>query len=58
MVGKPGLAPGFVGGYVAVGGTFGKLTVISGGFIGGLVAGALARFICHVDPSNQSTSST
>tara|TARA_R110001583_G_scaffold38455_3_gene124294 strand:+ start:5490 stop:6992 length:1503 start_codon:yes stop_codon:yes gene_type:complete len=42
MVGKPGLAPGFVGGYVAVGGTFGKLTIISGGFIGGLVAGAAA----------------
>ena len=42
MVGKPGLAPGFVGGYVAVGGTFGKLTVVSGGFIGGLVAGAAA----------------
>lgn len=42
MVGKPGLAPGFVGGYVAMGGTFGKLTVVSGGFIGGLVAGAAA----------------
>lgn len=42
MVGKPGLAPGFVGGYVAVGGSFGKLTVVSGGFIGGLVAGAAA----------------
>ena len=42
MVGKPGLAPGFVGGYVAVGGTFGKLTIVSGGFIGGLVAGAAA----------------
>jgi PTS system fructose-specific IIC component len=42
MVGKPGLAPGFMGGYVAVGGTFGKLTVVSGGFIGGLVAGAAA----------------
>ena len=42
MVGKPGLAPGFVGGFVAVGGTFGKLTIVSGGFIGGLVAGAAA----------------
>ncbi|WP_415228077.1 fructose PTS transporter subunit IIB, partial [Psychromonas sp.] len=42
MVGKPGLAPGFVGGFVAVGGTFGHLTIESGGFIGGLVAGAAA----------------
>lgn len=42
MVGKPGLAPGFIGGYVAMGGTFGKLSVVSGGFIGGLVAGAAA----------------
>lgn len=42
MVGKPGLAPGFVGGYVAMGGSFGKLSVVSGGFIGGLVAGAAA----------------
>jgi fructose-specific phosphotransferase system IIC component/fructose-specific phosphotransferase system IIB component len=42
MVGKPGLAPGFVGGFVAVGGVFGKLPVESGGFIGGLVAGAAA----------------
>lgn len=42
MVGKPGLAPGFVGGFVAVGGTFGQLTIESGGFIGGLVAGAAA----------------
>ena len=42
MVGKPGLAPGFVCGFVAVGGSFGKLTIVSGGFIGGLVAGAAA----------------
>ena len=42
MVGKPGLAPGFMGGFVAVGGGFGKLAVVSGGFIGGLVAGAAA----------------
>ena len=44
MVGKPGLAPGFVGGYVAMGGGFGKLSIMSGGFIGGLVAGAAAAF--------------
>lgn len=42
MVGKPGLAPGFMGGFVAVGGSFGKLAIVSGGFIGGLVAGAAA----------------
>ncbi|MDB1125776.1 PTS fructose transporter subunit IIC [Vibrio algarum] len=42
MVGKPGLAPGFVGGYVAVGGGFGKISIMTGGFLGGLVAGAAA----------------
>ncbi len=42
MVGKPGLAPGFVGGYVAMGGGFGKISVMTGGFLGGLVAGAAA----------------
>jgi PTS system fructose-specific IIC component len=42
MVGKPGLAPGFVGGFVAVGGGFGKISIMTGGFLGGLVAGAAA----------------
>lgn len=42
MVGKPGLAPGFVGGFVAVGGSFGKISIMTGGFLGGLVAGAAA----------------
>ena len=42
MVGKPGLAPGFVGGYVAMGGGFGNISVMTGGFLGGLVAGAAA----------------
>lgn len=42
MVGKPGLAPGFVGGYVAMGGGFGKISIVTGGFLGGLVAGAAA----------------
>ncbi|MEI8656161.1 PTS fructose transporter subunit IIC [Vibrio sp. Hal054] len=42
MVGKPGLAPGFVGGYVAMGGGFGSISVMTGGFLGGLVAGAAA----------------
>ncbi len=42
MVGKPGLAPGFVGGYVAMGGSFGKISIMTGGFLGGLVAGAVA----------------
>ena len=42
MVGKPGLAPGFVGGFVAVGGSFGKISIVTGGFLGGLVAGAAA----------------
>lgn len=42
MVGKPGLAPGFVGGLVAHGGSFGTLTIVGSGFMGGLVAGAIA----------------
>lgn len=42
MVGKPGLAPGFAGGLIAKGGAFGKLAIVGSGFMGALVAGAIA----------------
>ena len=45
MVGKPGIAPGFVGGLVAFGATFGKVVVPTSGFIGGILAGGLAGFL-------------